>query len=798
MFKKQLFLSVICCTLFHLGSAAYLRNVPQTLIQPDGDTLYCFASGDEFYNYLHDAEGYTIIQNPHTGYYVYAAKEGEGLVATNYIAGRINPAVAGLVPNLNLSPNQILAKREAWLSETPANFRTRSSETNHGTIHNIVIFIRFLGDSDFPTPFSTPKKQFNDSTANTVSMYNYFKSASYNQLEIISHFYPIPNGDIILSYEDIYAGNYYRPYNAVSNPGGYSESSKTNREHGLLKRAVDAVKSQISASLNIDYNNDGNVDNICFIIKASAGGWNDLLWPHRWSLFSQSAEINGKRVMDYNFNLSTSGSLETSTLCHEMFHTLGAPDLYHYNQELNLTPVGQWDLMERNTTIPQHSGAYVKRKYGNWIDEPDIVEITTAGTYTLLPLASGKKNVCYKIASENPNQYYYFEYRHRNSSYFESGIPGNGLLIYRIDTDCNPIGPCAGNSSYDGYGTFDEIYIFRPGGFIEKGQYGLPIAHDGNIKLAHFSTAVNRSDFNETTDPHPFLSDGTLTSLDISDIIDFNGDSLRFTYNTSKQIDVSNQNLNLPNKLYQSLSFVIESNTVWSIRSTGNWFTLNKTSGKNNDTITLSVVGYNSSENYRYDSLLIRGVSAPMRKVYVRQDGFSFSVTPDTIEVSSVASTRTVTVNTEGNNWNLLDYTLSCNWLTATPRNGSGETEVTISTQNFTGTGQRNCTLVFLSAGVMKFVEVVQTDRIGVNEMKGGALKIYPNPVDNILYVNNEDLNRNIIGFSLYDIYGRVILQNHHIGNVFDIDIKKYENGIYLMQIQFDDHSSCTSKVIKQ
>jgi len=30
--------------------------------------LELLASGDEFYNYLHDTEGYTVVQNSETGY----------------------------------------------------------------------------------------------------------------------------------------------------------------------------------------------------------------------------------------------------------------------------------------------------------------------------------------------------------------------------------------------------------------------------------------------------------------------------------------------------------------------------------------------------------------------------------------------------------------------------------------------------------------------------------------------------------------------------------------------------------
>ena len=47
-------------------NAAPLRNVPQKITQPNGVTVECFASGDEFYNWLHCENGYTIVQNPET------------------------------------------------------------------------------------------------------------------------------------------------------------------------------------------------------------------------------------------------------------------------------------------------------------------------------------------------------------------------------------------------------------------------------------------------------------------------------------------------------------------------------------------------------------------------------------------------------------------------------------------------------------------------------------------------------------------------------------------------------------
>ena len=88
-----------------------------------------------------------------------------------------------------------------------------------------------------------------------------------------------------------------------------------------------------------------------------------------------------KECMIFNFQLSESlSSSGVGVLCHEMFHSLGAPDLYHYTSD-GISPVGSWDLMENNANPPQHMGAYMKYKYGNWIST--IPTISTSGTYTL-------------------------------------------------------------------------------------------------------------------------------------------------------------------------------------------------------------------------------------------------------------------------------------------------------------------------------------------------------------------------------------------------------------------------------
>ncbi|MBP5642729.1 MAG: M6 family metalloprotease domain-containing protein [Bacteroidales bacterium] len=521
---KRLFILLITTICLMSAQAAYLKDIPTKVTQPDGTVLECFASGDEFFNYLHDANGYTIIQHPETGYYVYAEKRDGKLVATEIVAGRQDPASKGLQPYALISPEEWMARRKAW--EVPAEAggpKSSGKDANHGTLNNIAIFIRFSDDGQFTNSYSSIDNMFNDVSGNSSSLRAYFREASYNNIEIPTYFYPGHNGETIISYQDTYPKNYFEPYNASTNPNGYSgDSQRRDREFSLLQRAVNYVNANypIPTSLDIDYDSDGYVDNVCFIVKGNVGNWNDLLWPHKWSLYDRSVYINGKRVWTFNFQLADATDyFNTSVMCHEMNHSLSAPDLYHYSYT-GPSPVGCWDLMETTSTPPQHCGAYMKMKYGHWLDE--IPEITSPGIYSLSPINSATPtNIAYKIASSDPNQYYVLEYR-RTSTYYESALPGSGLLIYRIDTRFD------GNANYDpDNGIYDEIYIFRPGGSTTS---------SGSILSAYFSADVGRTEFSASTSAYPFFTGGTIDEdFRIYDI-SVSGNTISFSYGEASTI----------------------------------------------------------------------------------------------------------------------------------------------------------------------------------------------------------------------------------------------------------------------
>ncbi|QQS35333.1 MAG: M6 family metalloprotease domain-containing protein [Ignavibacteriales bacterium] len=479
------------------GFAAPLYFFPTELTQPDGNTIKVFLSGDEYYNWVHDSDNFTIVQDQSTGYYVYADLVNDELVATGFIVGRVEGKRTGLTRALNIPSSKMLERRNQFLRDTPSDI---GDAPTSGTINNLVVYIRFSDESEFTDTKIKYDTMFNSSLAYANSMYNYFREVSYNSLSITSTFYPATAGSTVISYQDANPRGYYQPYsttNTIGYSGGSSGTERRTREHTLLVNAVNYVSSQVSTSLVLDGDNDGRVDNVCFIVYGSPGAWADLLWPHRWALYSYTVNINGKRVYDYNFQLQTSlSSSGVGVLCHEMFHSLGAPDLYHYTSD-GISPAGSWDIMNSNTNPPQHMTAYMKYRYGNWINN---IPVISDGTYTLNPLTNSTGN-CFRINSPNSStEYFVVEYRLRNGR-FENSLLGNGLLVYRINTAVDG----QGNAS----GPPDELYIYRPNGTLTT---------NGTVSAANFSSNVGRTSINDVTNPSAFLSDGSPGGLNIFNI----------------------------------------------------------------------------------------------------------------------------------------------------------------------------------------------------------------------------------------------------------------------------------------
>jgi len=482
--------------LFTIGlSAAWIENVPNQLEQPDGTIIDVWYTGDEFHNWAHDENKYSIVQDEQTGYWCWAKSMNGHLVSTSFPTHLYNPESLGLIPGENISKEVYLQKRQAM--DLDNNSRNDIRTPSVGVVQNLVVYIRFSNDYEFSRTVAYYDDMFNNTGENVNSLKQYFWDASYQQFEVNSPFFPSPPGDMIISYQSPHPRQYFQPYNSVSNPLGYQGGSygweRQEREHALLRDAIIHIESQVPIDMIVDSDNDGYVDNVCFVIRGGAGAWASLLWPHRWVLYSYTVLLHGKQVWDYNFNIED--HMETSgvgVLAHEFAHSIGLPDFYRY-EDNSITPVGIWDLMASDTTPPQAISAHARYKYTDWVTNMPI--ITTSGTYTLFPNTVSQSNHAYRINSPFSNtEYFVVEYRSNTTGLIDSTIPGSGLLVWRI----NPIHD--GNAS----GPPDELYVYRPEGSPSV---------NGQIGQALFSAELGRTAINDFSNPRSFLSNGLAGGL---------------------------------------------------------------------------------------------------------------------------------------------------------------------------------------------------------------------------------------------------------------------------------------------
>ncbi len=502
--KYLILLFTLMCSV--MLSGALLYDVPISVTQPDGTQLEIYASGDEFHNWLHDKDGYTIIRNEETLWYTYAERDGQNVIPGRMIAGFADPKSSTLEKGINLGES-LVAEKYARSAQMRDYSNGRSPHT--GQFNNLVVFIKFADDPDFMSPITYYEHMFNATGVNDNSQRNYFLHASYNQLTIDSFFYPPANGTTIVTYVDSQPRNYYRPY-SQSNPIGYDVNDfdeRAMREQTMLANSISYVESMVPTDLVIDGDNDGYVDNVCFIIQGSPDGWAELLWPHRWVMYYVQSFLHGKRVWDFNLQLESSlFSSGASVLSHEMFHSLGAPDLYRYSNS-TITPIGQWDLMAGNANPPQHMSAWMKYRYGEWLDE--VPTITESGTYTLSPVAESATNNIYRIPTWRYGESYVLEYR-KGYGMYDNNLPGSGLLVYRLDTRVQ------GNAD----GPPDELYIYRP--------FGTNPTTNGVLSSAHMSQQVNRTRISESTSPSGFTGQNLSGGLNLYNV-GMAGDNISFS-----------------------------------------------------------------------------------------------------------------------------------------------------------------------------------------------------------------------------------------------------------------------------
>jgi len=615
---KKLFAIFLVLSFHFVSFGAYLENVPTQLVQPNGELLNLFITGDEFFRRVHDSDGYSIVPGS-DGWYYYALYDAEidELVPSEYVVTATRNFELPMAKGLGISYEKYIRIRQEYYEPTDcdASGASKNSILNDLAAHNvkatqqmnnIIICIGFSDTQGMTNNFNFVNGLFNTNANNNLR--DYFSTMSYDKIDVVSHFYPPANGTILRFYQSPHPRSYYESVGPSS-----SDPNRPSIEHTLLRDAILWVNENwpVPADLNLDINNDGRCDYITFVVFGPVGGWSWMLWPHKWSLYTYNVQINGKRVYDYNFELDgTSTYFNVGTFCHEGYHQLGAPDLYHYNNYTNISAVGSYDIMEStNNSKPQSMSAYMKCKYGKWVSPYPLPAATINMTYEVFPFYTNdgtdpEKPVIHRIPmTGSSSQYSVVEYRKKTGTNYDANLLNEGLLIYRINSSFN------GNAQFNATSVFDEVYLYRTGSSQTSGVYT-----QGTLAQAPYNATNGKTSFNSTTNPKPCQSNGTVENTqNINNILYDNvTDSYTFFYGNpaNRSITANKTELTLDQPSGTTGTVTITANVLWRIAipsSDTSWLSVSKTKGLNTETVTFTTLSDNTGEADRTTNVTITG-----------------------------------------------------------------------------------------------------------------------------------------------------------------------------------------------
>ncbi|MBQ6069531.1 MAG: C10 family peptidase [Bacteroidales bacterium] len=395
------------------------------------------------------------------------------------------------------------------------------ADTRHRELSNLVLFLRFADDPPFSKGAADIHNLFSNAQKNVE---DYFQKMSYGYIRFNTVYARQLQGSLIVPYTDSHPRGYYQPY-SEDNPIGYTTPNPTigisMREAELIARLCRYIDSArlVRGQNVLDGDDDGDIDNVSIVVQGNVGRWAELLWPHMeffpHDSVGHTVTINGKRVNAFNFEFEGSSYFSLRTFAHEMGHSLGLPDLYHYHHYTDVYPV-YYDMMAVGTN---HPSAIYKHRVLNLGNTP--TQITEEGNYTINAVNSSPTNNLYYIKSAiDSTQWYTIEYRSPDEEY-EVSLNQSGLIIGRwVDTTTRDIYR-GGNAFFDYYNTANAYWVFRPNSDSDT--------LNGDVGDCYFSYGSGRNAFGPSTNPHPYLTDGTREhSFEIYNIME-NGDECTFS-----------------------------------------------------------------------------------------------------------------------------------------------------------------------------------------------------------------------------------------------------------------------------
>ena len=264
----------------------------------------------------------------------------------------------------------------------------------------------------------------------------------------------------------------YGPYK--TNSRVKTGTSTRNEGHTAFREATRMLMGEhpeIDYSV-YDWDGDGAMEQVVYVYAGYNGNQSTIknegyIWPTTGT-FSTLNTPDGYRISNY----TASGELWTNNkssgiglICHEFSHCLYLPDIYPTSARVkDLSIVDEWDLMDGGPSTnygwcpPNYSP--LEKMIMGWLTPTVLTEDTTVTG--IRPVADG--GTAYMIRRSD-EEFYLLENRQRRG--WDYGLPGNGLVVYRVHYDRyswrgNSVNNEQGNPNYclvpaDGK-TFTEWY----------------------------------------------------------------------------------------------------------------------------------------------------------------------------------------------------------------------------------------------------------------------------------------------------------------------------------------------------
>lgn len=485
-----------------------------TFIQPNGTTLQVRGWGNQERAVFETLDGFTVVRDPATGFYQYAAvsDDGDDFLPTGFQAEMVNPHDLGLIPKLRT--NQIGAgisrSMSSGLPPRKTRWETRREVTRmqqraammapsgispappeRPTVGDFVGLCLLVDFPDVPATISQSEvenfcnRPDYNGFGNRGSVYDYFFDNSGGRLRYTS---------IVAPY-----------YTAQQNRDYYTDESQPDgvRAQELIREALDHLRAQgfDFSPLTVDSGRYVYATNI-FYAGPVVNSWSKGLWPHSWRLFSDYQLMPGRIAADYQIT-NMGDELTLGTFCHENGHMIcDFPDLYDYAKDrFRSNGIGSFCLMCAGGDIdeknPTQVSAYLKYRAG-WADS--VTAITPGLSATI---RAGINE--FFIHSKDQREYFIIENRQKAGR--DQALPGSGLAIWHVDE--------LGSNEHQGR---TQEFHYECSLVQADGEFDLERGETPHGEAKDLYYAGGNTHFGNSTNPDNRWWDGSSSDLDISDI----------------------------------------------------------------------------------------------------------------------------------------------------------------------------------------------------------------------------------------------------------------------------------------